>query len=262
MTATGHEIAQEAVNAAAHFGNTTAAANRHAQYDILSPTGLNPDDYLSNAFCAWRDYNGASTTVQGGGAVNSPYGDVAFTNMPYVMVAGMACGLNAVNASGTLDGYSIVNGHGYAETLTDQNPPGGWTNPSTGDENGDECAWILSGQGAMADVSMSTGSFAMQSTWSNDTNRCDISHAVFAGDDTDLALSNVPANITTEATSPSGATVTYTTPTAVDETGDTTTATVTFDHASGTTFPIGTCPGRKVCPPHLGPKEPLYVSML
>ena len=40
--ATGHQLGVEAVNAAAHFGNTTAAANRDAQYVIISPTGTNP----------------------------------------------------------------------------------------------------------------------------------------------------------------------------------------------------------------------------
>src|SRR5205814_173855 len=71
------------------------------------------------------------------------------------------------------------------ETLTDQNPAGGWVNNTgssfTGQENGDECAWISSGQGAAALVAFSTGSFAMQSTWSNDTNRCDISHPIVSG---------------------------------------------------------------------------------
>src|SRR5881392_3961699 len=87
--------------------------------------------------------------------------------------------------SNSLDGYSIVGGHEYAETVTDQNPAGGWVNNTgssfTGQENGDECAWISSGQGAAALVAFSTGSFAMQSTWSNDTNRCDISHPIVNG---------------------------------------------------------------------------------
>ena len=56
--------------------------------------------------------------------------------------------------------------------------------------------------------------------------------------DTDLALAGVPANITVDATSPSGATVTYVPPVAVDE--DATVPTVTCDHASGATYPIGT----------------------
>ena len=45
--ATGHQLGVEAVNAAAHFGNTTAASNRDAQYVIISPTGTNPDGWLT-----------------------------------------------------------------------------------------------------------------------------------------------------------------------------------------------------------------------
>ena len=113
-TATGHQLGVEAVNAAAHFGNTTAASNRDAQYVILSPTGTNPDNWLTNGFCAWHDYNGDSTLS--GGAVTSPYGDIAFTNLPYITDAGASCGQNFVNSSGPLDGVSIVEGHEYAET--------------------------------------------------------------------------------------------------------------------------------------------------
>jgi hypothetical protein len=57
--------------------------------------------------------------------------------------------------------------------------------------------------------------------------------------DNDLGLSNVPANMTVNATSPQGAAVTYTSPTATDESGDSSTASVTCDHASGSVFPIG-----------------------
>jgi serine protease len=181
---TGHQIGVEAVNAAAHFGNTTAASNRYAQYVILSPTGANPDSYKTGGFCAWHDYNGDTTL--NGGAVSSSFGDIAFTNMPYVMDEGASCGMGFVNSPGTLDGYSIVEGHEYAETITDQNPAGGWTNQNllssfNGQENGDECAWLSSGQGASSNVAMGNGSYAMQSTWSNDTNRCDLSHAIVGG---------------------------------------------------------------------------------
>ncbi len=55
--------------------------------------------------------------------------------------------------------------------------------------------------------------------------------------DTDLALANVPANITTAATSAAGAAVSYTLPTATDEDA---TATVGCDHAPGSVFPLGT----------------------
>src|SRR5579859_4544499 len=90
QTATGHQLGVEAVNAAAHFGNTTAALNRDAQYVIISPTGTDPDNYQTQGFCAWHDYNGDSSLS--GGAVSSPYGDIAFTNLPYIPDAGTSCG--------------------------------------------------------------------------------------------------------------------------------------------------------------------------
>ena len=82
-----------------------------------------------------------------------------------------------------LNGFSIVEGHEYAETVTDQNPAGGWINltrrsSSYGKEHGDECAWIFSGRGRSADVATANRTLAMQSTWSNDTNECDIAHPV------------------------------------------------------------------------------------
>ena len=180
--ATGHQLGVEAVNAAAHFGNTTAAANRDAQYVVISPTGTHPDGFNtpSGQFCAWHDYNGDTTLS--GGAVSSPYGDIAFTNMPYVTDLGTSCGQDFVNSNGTLDGVSIVEGHEYAETITDQNPAGGWTD-STGAETGDKCAWISPGaSGGAADLGLATGSFAMQSTWANDGSggrgTCEFSHAI------------------------------------------------------------------------------------
>ena len=169
--ATEPQLAQEAINAAGHFGNTTAASNRNSQYVVFSAKGTNPDNYQTNGFCAWHDWNGDL-------GVSSPYGDIALTNLPYLLDAGASCGQNFVNAgsAGTLDGFTIVEGHEYAETITDQNPAGGWTHFSNTQENADECAWIRSGTGHAANVTMGNGSYPMQSTWSNDTKRCDISH--------------------------------------------------------------------------------------
>ncbi len=167
-TASQSQIGSEAVKAAGHFGNTSASSNRYAQYVVFSAKGTNPDSYKTGGFCAWHDYNKDL-------GVSSSYGDIALTNLPYLLDVGASCGQNFVNSSGTLDGFTIVEGHEYAETITDQNPAGGWT-ASSGQENADECAWISSGQGASANVSMGNGSYPMQSSWSNDTNRCDISH--------------------------------------------------------------------------------------
>ena len=185
QSASGNQLAREAIAAAAHFGNTTAASNRYSQYLILSPSGTTPDGFntANGSFCAWHDYNGDTTLS--GGPVTSTSGDIAFTNFPYVPDAGSNCGAGFVNVgSGPLDGVTIVEGHEYAETLSDQNPAGGWTNQTgdqtfNGQENGDECAWIQSGQpGGAAAVKMANGTYPMQATWSNDTNQCEIAHMI------------------------------------------------------------------------------------
>jgi serine protease len=193
-SATGHQIGTEAVEAASHFGNTTAAANRNSQYVIVSPTGTTPDGFnAGGGFCAWHDWNGDTTLT--GGAVSSSVGDIAFTNLPYITDAGSSCGQGFVNSPGTLDGVTIVEGHEYAETITDQNPAGGWTD-SSGAENGDKCAWVSSGAGASANVAFSTGTFAMQTTWSNDVSGCQMSHAIVGGGGTGGVTVNNPGNQT------------------------------------------------------------------
>ncbi|WP_063774229.1 putative Ig domain-containing protein [Streptacidiphilus rugosus] len=196
--ASGHQLGQEAVNAAAHFGNTTAASNRYAYYVILSPHGTNPDNY-QNQYCAWHDYNGDSTLT--GGAVTSPYGDVAFSNQPYNMDSGAGCGVGFVNSPGTLDGYTITMGHEWHEMMSDQNPAGGWTNNTgssyNGQENSDECAWLSPGTtGGAANISFgSFGTYPEQASWSNDTNACAISHPIVNHGET--VTVNSPGNQTT-----------------------------------------------------------------
>jgi hypothetical protein len=182
--ATAGQLGQEAESAGAHFGITTAAANRDVQYVIVSPTGTHPDSFntVTGQFCAWHDYTGDSAYL---GNINQgpTGGPVAFTNMPYVTDMGGSCGENFVNAgsAGLLDGVTIVGGHEYAETLSDQFPAGGWID-SSGNENGDKCAWISSGQGASANLTLGTGTFAVQSTWANDFNGgaggCELSHPI------------------------------------------------------------------------------------
>ncbi|MER7842666.1 putative Ig domain-containing protein [Kitasatospora sp. NPDC096077] len=183
--ASGNQLAQEAVSAAGHFGNTTAAANRDAYYIILSPHGTDPDDYQNptTGYCAWHDWNGDTTLT--GGAASSPYGDVAFSNQPYNVDQGSTCGVGFVNSPGTLDGYTMTLGHEWHEMMSDQNPAGGWTNHVAGSsylnqENSDECAWLQPGTtGGAANISFgSYGTYAEQASWSNDTNSCAISHAI------------------------------------------------------------------------------------
>lgn len=118
----------------------------------------------STGYCAWH-------------AMTS--GRVSFTNLPYQLDAGAGCGEDFVNATtGTYDGFSIVGGHEYAESITDPDPPTGWIDtPDTvsGGELADKCAWGGSlwgtlGSDPFGDVTLSTGTFAMQSLWSNAAN--------------------------------------------------------------------------------------------
>ena len=146
------QLAAEAVRAASHFGRTTALANTTAQYVISTAHGNNASGF-GTQYCAWHS------------STSSSYGNIAYTNMPYITDAGASCGAN-FNGLGPNAGITIVGGHEFAETETDIFPNGGWLDGS-GAENGDKCAWISSGQGASANITLSTGTFAVQSLWSN-----------------------------------------------------------------------------------------------
>jgi serine protease len=180
--ATAAQIAAEAVAAAAHFGNTTAASNRTAQYLVVSPPGTQPDGFgtPAGAFCAWHD--DTSDPMLAGGADLSRYGPVAFANLPYLTDGGAACGENFVNSgsAGTDDGFTLMAGAMYSEMVTDHVPQLGWTD-SNGNEVANKCAWIASGPGSAEAINLSTGTFALPATWSNDLGSgggCEVSHAV------------------------------------------------------------------------------------
>jgi len=146
------QLAAEAVRAAAHFGNTAAGSNNSTQYVIATATG-NSSSGFGTQYCAWHS------------STSSSYGNIAYTNLPYITDAGASCGAN-FNGLGPKAGITIVGGHEAAETITDQYPNGGWLDGS-GAENADKCAWITSGQGASANTTLSTGTFPVQSLWSN-----------------------------------------------------------------------------------------------
>jgi serine protease len=155
---TQSQLAAEAVRAAQHFGNgnsdgASVSANANAQYVIATATGNNASGF-GTQYCAWHSSTSSSST-----------GGVAYTNLPYITDAGASCGAN-FNGLGPKAGITIVGGHEMAETETDQFPNGGWLD-SRGAENADKCAWISSGQGASATVTLSTGTFPVQSLWSN-----------------------------------------------------------------------------------------------
>jgi serine protease len=213
--ASAEQLGEEAVEAAGHFGNTTATSNRDAQYVILSASGTNPDDFPGGGWCAWHNWNG-------GVGASSSVGDIAFTNMPYVHDAGTNCGQNFLHSdsTGALDGVTMVEGHEYSETLTDEYPFGGWVD-SSNEENRDKCMWRRSGTaGGAADLALATGSFAMQGGWSNESHGCVFTHPVVAdgvpntitvtdpGDQT--AMASAPISLPIHASDSSAtATLTY-----------------------------------------------------
>ncbi|HEY8739744.1 MAG TPA: hypothetical protein VIN56_04035 [Candidatus Dormibacteraeota bacterium] len=147
---TDQQIADEAVRAEHHFG-----FNPDADFFVATPTGTGTVGFKVQ-YCAWHSMTTDGTR------------NVAFTNLPYITDAGSSCGSNNVNpgAAGTTDGITIVGGHEYAEAVTDPDVSTGWIDAS-GQENGDKCAWINSGPGAARNISLSSGSFAVQSLYSN-----------------------------------------------------------------------------------------------
>jgi serine protease len=151
---TQSQLAAEAVKAAGLVGNTTAGSNASVQYVIATAAG-NSASGFGTQYCAWHS------------STSSNYGNLAYTNLPYITDAGASCGAN-YNGLGAGAGITIVGGHEMAETITDQFPNGGWLD-SKGEENGDKCAWIASGPGATAPVQMGNSghSFPVQSLWSN-----------------------------------------------------------------------------------------------
>jgi serine protease len=158
---TGTQLANEAIAAAAHFGNTAAGSNDSTQYVINTATHNNSGGF-GRQYCAYHS------------STSSAYGQIAWTNMPYITDAGSSCGAG-FNGLGTTAGITIVGGHEFAETESDQFPNGGWLDQNGG-ENGDKCAWIRTGcAGASASVSLNGASFPVQSLYSNATLSCVLS---------------------------------------------------------------------------------------
>ncbi len=140
------DIAAEADSAAQHFG---VAGSPDAQIVVMSPSGTSPDGWPNSGFCAWHDYTGS----------------VSYTNMPYQLDAptGSRCPNSALG--GKLDAFSIVEGHEYAESLSDPQPASGWVSES-GEEIGDLC------ESNFQAVTLPTGTFAMQPLYSNNDGGC------------------------------------------------------------------------------------------
>ena len=181
---TGATPAQIAAEADALAANQDIADLGDAQIVVATQSGTCPQGF-DDASCP----AGAGNNCGWHSSSNEPY-----INLPYLPDAGTACGENFVNSTnGTDDGFSLVGGADYANTITDPYPAGGpapgsapdpaWVDTAdtvSGGEIADKCSWSSSGTtGApTGDVALSTGSFAMQSLWSNDASACVMSDTV------------------------------------------------------------------------------------
>jgi serine protease len=172
---TDADLQAEALQVANHFAGAGHAYSADNNYIIATAHNHNSTGFAANGgnYCAYHDVKT--------GAVSGSTVSVSFTNLPYQTDAGLSCGENFVNAAsaGLLDGVSIVTGHEVGETQTDPQPATGtyaWLD-NGGQENGDKCAWIqpfnrrgLQNPGGAFDLPLSTGTFAVQSLWSNSLN--------------------------------------------------------------------------------------------
>jgi Fibronectin type III domain len=155
--ATQNQLAAEADALYSTLGLTDRI---NTQIVVATQSGTCPEGFAAPCnsggyYCAWHSYSTVNT--------------VPYTNLPYLLDGN--CGENAVNAgsAGTYDGFSIVEGHEFAETVTDPFPDAGWfdTADPYGGEIGDKCSWRM-----LFDLALPTGTFAMQPLWSNRANVC------------------------------------------------------------------------------------------
>jgi hypothetical protein len=219
----GATQAQLGAEADAFYSSQRLTDNTNTQIVVATQDGTCPSGFYgscntSGSYCAWHSY---TSTYQ-----------VPYTNLPYL--TNQLCGAGYVNNPGPNDGVSIVEGHEYGETVTDPKL-NAWYDTDGSGENGDKCAWT-----GLANVTLSTGTFAMQPLWSNSAGGC-VMHTSVATAYT-LAVSRSGTGSGTVTSSPSGINC-GTTCSADFSSGSSVTLTAT--PASGSTFGgwTGDCSG-------------------
>jgi hypothetical protein len=161
---TGATRAQIAAEADTFVQNDHIADTTDAQIVVATQSGTCPQGFAgascptsNNPYCAKHSSSLA------------PY-----INLPYVPDAGAKCFKDFVNPppNGDNDGWSIVGGGEYADTITDPFRTG-WFDPSNNSEIGHKCAGIHPGSpGGAFDLTLATGTFAMEDLWSNAAGGC------------------------------------------------------------------------------------------
>jgi Ricin-type beta-trefoil lectin domain/Putative Ig domain len=165
------QLGAEAAASAAYFTSQGDTINTDSQIVIATQSGTCPQGFAAPGvcpgspapYCAWHS-----------AFSNGLYANVPFTNLPYILDAGTFCYEDAVNpgSTGTYDGFTIVAGHEYAESVTDPVPLTGWSDPGdsiSGGEVADKCTPAFSAAG---NVTLAGHTFAMQKLWSNAAGGC------------------------------------------------------------------------------------------
>lgn len=150
-SATDAQLASEAAGYAAFLQGQGFTVSNSTQIVVVSPSGTNPGGGFGSQYCAYHNVTSFGS------------GSLSWTNLPYMPDAGGNCGANFVQNGD--DGWSIVEGHEFNESVTDPFLSAWWD--SSGEEIGDKCAW----QGLYAE-NLSTGSYAMQPEFDNRTSSC------------------------------------------------------------------------------------------
>jgi hypothetical protein len=147
------QVAAEAGLLMAHF-----VFDPNASYVVATAHNHSINGF-GTSFCA---YHGA--TNQGGHSI-------AYTNLPYQPDAGGNCGASIItppsDETGADEGVSIVEGHEYAESVTDPQLSA-WWDSGNGQEIGDLCAW----QNIQNDPMAGGSSYTMQPEYSDASASC------------------------------------------------------------------------------------------
>jgi hypothetical protein len=154
---------------AAAFARTHNLHGSNIQVVVAAQSGTCYSDGFAGS-CGRQNPNGQYCAYHG--ATSST--GISYTNLPYMNDAGPLCG----STYGKNAGFSIVGGHEYAESITDPYPASGWVDDAdnvSGGEIGDKCAWggqAWGGNDPIGPIKFSTGTFIMQSLWSNSAHAC------------------------------------------------------------------------------------------
>jgi ricin-type beta-trefoil lectin protein/putative Ig domain-containing protein len=150
--ATGAQLASEAAGYAQFLAGQNVPIGANTQIIVVSPSGTNPGGGFGTTYCAWHSF----TAFSGGS-------NFSFTNLPYQPDEGSNCGAGLVRSP--LDGWSIVAGHEYAESVTDPLLDG-WLDAAD-DEVADKCAWTN-----LFAQRLGGSLYAQQPLWDNQTGSC------------------------------------------------------------------------------------------